>query len=165
MKRSPAPPWRFLFSHPAHFVACGLGSGLSPVAPGTAGTLLAWALYPMLRPLFGSGDGWFAVFLLIAFIYGVAACGRAGRDLGVADHGAIVWDEIVPFWAVLFMAPPGWQWQLTAFLWFRFFDIIKPPPADWFDARVKNGFGVMMDDLVAAGYVLLALAVAKVLVD
>ena len=164
MKRSAAPSRRFLFSHPAHFVACGLGSGLSPVAPGTAGTLLAWVLYPLLRPQFGSDAG-FALFLLLAFIYGVVACGRTGRDLGVSDHGAMVWDEIVPFWAVLLMTPPGWQWQLAAFLCFRFFDIVKPPPADWFDAKVKNGFGVMMDDLVAAGYTVLTLAVIKVLVD
>lgn len=164
IKKSPAPPWRFLFSHPAHFIACGLGSGLSPFASGTAGTLLAWALYPLLRPQFGSDDGGFAVFLLLAFAYGVLACDRTGRDLGVVDHGAIVWDEIVPFWAVLFMVPPGWLWQLAAFLWFRVFDIVKPPPANWFDAQVKNGFGVMMDDVVAAGYTLLVLAVIKVVV-
>ena len=164
IKRSPAPSWRFLFSHPAHFIACGLGSGLSPFASGTAGTLLAWGLYSLLRPQFGSGDGWFAAFLLLAFAYGVVACGRTGRDLGVADHGAIVWDEIVPFWAVLFIAPPGWLWQLAAFLWFRVFDIVKPPPADWFDAKLKNGLGVMMDDVVAAAYTLLTLAIIKVLI-
>ncbi|MFA6443070.1 MAG: phosphatidylglycerophosphatase A [Sterolibacterium sp.] len=164
MKRSPPPPWRFLFSHPAHFIACGLGSGLSPVASGTVGTLLAWALYPLLRPQFGGGDSGFAAFLLLAFAYGVSACGRTGRDLGVVDHGAIVWDEIVPFWAVLFMTPPGGWWQLGAFLLFRFFDIVKPPPADWFDAKVKNGFGVMMDDVVAAVYTVLTLAVIKVLI-
>ena len=117
----------------------------------------------MIRPQFGSGDFGFAVFLLGAFICGVWACQRTGRDLGVADHGAIVWDEIVPFWAVLFMAPPEWLWQLAAFLWFRVFDIVKPPPADWFDAKVKNGFGVMMDDVVAAGYTVVTLALIKVL--
>jgi len=164
IRRSPAPSGRFLFTHPAHFIACGMGSGLSPVAPGTAGTLLAWALYPLLRPQF-DGDGGFSLFLLLAFLYGIVACGRTGRDLGVADHGAIVWDEIVPFWAVLLMTPPGWLWQLAAFLCFRFFDILKPRPADWFDAKVKNGFGVMMDDLVAAGYTVLTLALIKVLVD
>lgn len=164
IKRSPPPPWRFLFSHPAHLIACGLGSGLSPVASGTVGTLLAWALYPLLRTQFGGGDSGFAVFLLLAFAYGVSACGRTGRDLGVVDHGAIVWDEIVPFWAVLVMTPPGWWWQLSAFLLFRFFDIVKPPPADWFDTKVKNGFGVMMDDVVAAAYTVLALAVIKVVV-
>ena len=96
IKKSPPPPWRFLFSHPAHFIACGLGSGLSPFAPGTAGTLLAWALYPLIRPVFGVEDLAFAIFLLAAFAYGVLACGRTGRDLGIIDHGAIVWDEIVP---------------------------------------------------------------------
>lgn len=163
MKKSPPPPWRFLFSHPAHFIACGMGSGLSPLAPGTAGTLFAWAVYPLLRPAFGIDDGGFAMFLLVAFAYGVLACNRTGQDLGVADHGAIVWDEIVPFWTVLFLAPIGLLWQLAAFLLFRCFDIVKPPPADWFDQTIKNGFGVMMDDLVAAGYTLLALAVAKAL--
>lgn len=161
VKKSAVPPWRFLFSHPAHFIACGLGSGLSPVASGTVGTLFAWVSYPLPRAVFGLGDGGFAVFLLLAFAYGVLACDRTGRDLGVVDHGAIVWDEIVPFWAVLFMAPPGMLWQLAAFLLFRFYDIVKPPPADWFDTRVKNGFGVMMDDVVAAGYTLLTLALIK----
>lgn len=163
IKQSPPPPWRFLFSHPAHFIACGLGSGLSPFASGTAGTLLAWALYPLIRPAFGDGDLGFALFLLAAFAYGVLACGRTGRDLGVADHGAIVWDEIVPFWMVLFLAPEGLPWQLAAFLLFRFFDIFKPPPAGWFDAHVKNGFGVMMDDVIAAAYTLFALALSKTL--
>ena len=165
MKSRPfAPPsWRFLFSHPTHFIACGMGSGLSPVAPGTAGTLFAWILYPLIEPAFGNDPVFFGVFLLANFAYGVLACDRTGRDLGVIDHGAIVWDEIVPFWLVLFLAPPDVLWQLSAFLLFRFFDIFKPPPANWFDTKVKNGFGVMMDDLVAAGYTLLTLAVIKVL--
>ncbi|MFA7268798.1 MAG: phosphatidylglycerophosphatase A [Sterolibacterium sp.] len=161
--RPTAPPrWNFLFGHPAHFIACGMGSGLSPVAPGTAGTLFAWALYPLIRPAFGSNDIHFAIFLLAAFAYGVLACDRTGRDLGVVDHGAIVWDEIVAFWLVLFLAPTGMLWQLAAFLLFRCFDILKPPPANWFDSQVKNGLGVMMDDVVAAGYSLLSLAVIKV---
>lgn len=163
VKRSPAPPVRFLFSHPAHFIACGLGSGLFPVASGTVGTLFAWLLYVPVRAQFGNSDGTFAVFLLLAFAYGVLACGRTGRDLGVVDHGAIVWDEIVPFWAVLFMTPSGILWQTTAFLLFRVFDIFKPPPADWFDTKIKNGFGVMMDDAVAAGYTVVSLALIKVL--
>ena len=158
-KRNAPPTWRFLFSHPAHFVACGLGSGLSPLAPGTAGTLFAWALYPLLRPQFGATG--FAVFLLAAFLVGVPACGKTGRDLGVIDHGAMVWDEIVPFWAVLFLTPATWIWQLAAFGLFRLFDIAKPPPARFIDRNVKNGFGVMADDVVAALYALLALALAK----
>lgn len=161
-----APPhWHFLFSHPAHLIACGMGSGLSPVAPGTAGTLFAWGLYPWLRSALGDDDGLVAVFLLVAFVYGVLACDRTGRDLGVIDHGAIVWDEIVPFWLVLLLAPAGLLWQFAAFLLFRCFDILKPQPAKWFDAHVKNGFGVMMDDLVAAFYTLLALSLAKLLLS
>lgn len=164
---------RFLFAHPAHFIACGFGSGLSPWAPGTIGTLAAWVLYPLIRPHFS--DLGFALFLLAAFVVGVFAAARTGRMLGVVDHGAIVWDEIVPFWGVLLLAPQammetphgamlsvsGLLWQTAAFFLFRFFDIVKPPPASYFDRRVKNGFGVMMDDLVAAAYTVLALALAK----
>jgi len=163
IKRTPPPPWRFIFTHPSHFIACGMGSGLSPIASGTAGTLFAWLLFPLLQAFFGSDDALFAIFLLVAFVYGVLACDRTGRALGVADHGAIVWDEIVPFWFVLFMTPPGLLWQLGAFLLFRIFDIIKPQPARWFDEQVKNGLGVMMDDAVAAGYTLVVIAIVKTL--
>lgn len=154
------PNLRFLFSHPAHFIACGLGSGLSPFAPGTAGTLAAWLMFPLLRPHFSEAG--FLIFLAVAFIVGILAAGRTGRDLGVADHGSIVWDEIVPFWLVLFMTPAGFLWQLAAFFWFRFFDVTKPQPARWIDGHVKNGFGVMLDDVVAAFYTLLVLALFKV---
>lgn len=160
IKQSTPPPWRFLFSHPAHFISCGMGSGLSPVASGTAGTLFAWLIYPWLRPHFGEQG--FAEFLLLAFLVGVYACDKTGRDLGVADHGAMVWDEIVPFWFVLFLTPDGWLWQLAAFLLFRFFDIFKPPPARFIDQSMKNGFGVMLDDAVAAAYALFAVALLKV---
>ena len=86
---------------------------------------------------------------------------KTGRDLGVADHGAMVWDEIVPFWFVLFLTPEGVWWQLAAFLLFRCFDIFKPPPARFIDQSMKNGLGVMLDDAVAAAYALFALALAK----
>ncbi|MBA3031958.1 MAG: phosphatidylglycerophosphatase A [Gammaproteobacteria bacterium] len=162
--KSPAPPLSFLLRHPAHLVACGFGSGLSPFAPGTAGTLFAWATYPLLRGMFPDETA-FAVLLLLCFALGVTACQITGRALGVTDHGSIVWDEIVPFWAVLMLTPEEWYWQLAAFLWFRFYDIIKPSPADYFDKQVKNGFGVMMDDAIAAAYTVLTLALFKVIVD
>ncbi|MBA3902142.1 MAG: phosphatidylglycerophosphatase A, partial [Rhodocyclaceae bacterium] len=127
---------------------------------GTAGTLAAWLMFPLLRPHFSEAG--FLIFLAVAFIVGIFAAGRTGRDLGVADHGSIVWDEIVPFWLVLFMTPAGFLWQLAAFFWFRFFDVIKPQPARWIDAHVKNGFGVMLDDVVAAFFTLLVLALFKV---
>jgi len=161
---SPPPPPAFLLRHPAHLIACGFGSGLVPVAPGTAGTLFAWLTYPLLRG-FVPDDLAFAGLLAILFVLGIAACEIAGRTLGEADHGSIVWDEIVPFWTVLSFVPSGFFWQLAAFLAFRGFDIIKPPPADFFDRRVKNGFGVMMDDLVAAAYAVFAIALLKALLD
>ena len=154
----PKPDLKFLFAHPAHFIALGFGSGLSPVAPGTAGTLAAWLLFPLIKPYFS--DAGFLAFLVAAFAVGVFACARSGRDLGVADHGAIVWDEIVPFWLVLFLTPPTLLWQTAAFLLFRIFDIVKPQPARWIDTHVKTGLGVMADDLIAAGYTVLVLALA-----
>lgn len=164
IKKSPPPPFSFLWRHPAHLIACGFGSGLAPFAAGTFGTLFAWLTYPWLRGLL-SDDLAFAVFLLLAFALGVTACHITGRNLGIVDHGSIVWDEIVPFWAVLLLTPEGLVWQTAAFLWFRFYDIVKPPPARWFDTQVKNGLGVMMDDVIAAGYTVLTLALFMALVE
>jgi phosphatidylglycerophosphatase A len=153
---SQSPSLRFLFAHPAHLIACGFGSGLSPFAPGTVGTLFAWATFPLLRPWMSDLE--LLVFLGACFVVGVLAAQKTGADLGVTDHGSIVWDEIVPFWLVLVFCPPGWLWQSAAFLLFRIFDIFKPQPARYFDEKVKNGFGVMTDDLVAGAYTVLALA-------
>ncbi len=153
------PSLRFLFAHPAHLVACGFGSGLSPVAPGTAGTLFAWLTFPLLA--FWLSDFALLALLALGFVGGALAAQRTGADLGVIDHGSIVWDEIVPFWLVLLLCPPGLAWQSAAFLLFRLFDIVKPQPARYFDQHVKNGFGVMCDDLVAAGYTILVLAIVQ----
>jgi phosphatidylglycerophosphatase A len=148
-----------MWRQPAHIIALGAGAGLAPAAPGTVGTLLAFPLYWLLAAF--SASTMALAFLGAAFLLGVWACGATGRALGVADHGAMVWDEIVAFAVVLVFTPPGWQWQLGAFLLFRFFDIVKPPPIRYFDRRLKNGFGVMFDDLLAAGYTLLVLAVGQ----
>lgn len=157
------PTARLLLSHPAHFIALGFGAGLSPWAPGTAGTLLAWALYPLIRtPL---SEFVFLALLASLFIAGVLAAERTGQALGVPDHGGIVWDEMVATWLVLLFTPPNLAWQMAAVALFRFFDIVKPPPVRWADRALKGGFGVMVDDLVAAGYTLLALAVLVNLFD
>ncbi|MDR0672160.1 MAG: phosphatidylglycerophosphatase A [Zoogloeaceae bacterium] len=157
------PPFSFLLAHPAHFVALGCGSGLFPWAPGTAGTLFAWLIFALVQPFFSFAGG--LVFLALAFVGGVLAIHKTGRSLDDPDHGSIVWDEIVPFWIVLTLTPPGWAWQLAAFLLFRLFDIAKPQPARWFDEHMKNGLGVMLDDVIAAGYALLALALARFTLD
>jgi phosphatidylglycerophosphatase A len=153
------PTLKFLFSHPAHFFAQGLGSGLSPWAPGTAGTLFGWASFALFIPFLP--DAAFAIAWGIAFVLGIAAIHKTGRDLGVTDHGSIVWDEIVPFWGLLFFTPHGFFWQLAAFLLFRVLDIVKPWPACYFDQKVHNGFGVMMDDVFAALYALILILGAQ----
>jgi phosphatidylglycerophosphatase A len=151
--------WR----HPAHIIAFGAGIGLVPRAPGTAGSLLAFPLYWGLAPFCAPP----VLLTLIAsgFALGIWACGLTGRAIGVADHGAIVWDEIVAFMLVLMFTPAGWLWQPFAFLLFRFFDILKPPPIRYFDRKWKNGFGVMFDDLLAALYTLLVLKLTEFLLQ
>ena len=155
------PGWKFLFSHPAHFLSFGFGSGLARRAPGTFGTLAAYPIYWYLAPRLS--DYLFILFLIFAFFLGIGACGGTGRNLGVADYGGIVWDEIVAMLLVLFFTPQGWHWSLLAFLLFRFFDILKPPPIRHFDSNWHGGLGVMFDDLLAAGYALLCMAAIKTL--
>jgi len=155
----PRPNAGFLLAHPAHFVALGFGTGLAPFAPGTVGALLAFPLYALAAQWLSPGS----LTVVIAFLFGVGvwACERCGRDLGVADHGAMNWDELVAFLLVLVFTPRGLLWQAFAFLAFRFFDIVKPPPIRHVDQQLKGGFGVMLDDAIAAFYTLLALAAAK----
>ena len=153
------PSWQFIFSHPAHFISFGFGSGLSPSAPGTMGTLVAFPLYWYLAPQLT--DTMFVVLLVWLFAFGVWVCSKTGRALGVEDYGGIVWDEIVAFLLVLFFTPDGISWKLFAFLLFRFFDIVKPPPIRHFDRTWHGGLGVMFDDILAAGYTLLCMALVK----
>jgi phosphatidylglycerophosphatase A len=157
------PTARFVVSNPAHLIAIGFGSGLPAKAPGTWGTLFGWAVYLWIAPYLTPVQ--WAVILVAAFVVGCWACNRTGRDLGVPDHGAMVWDEIVAIWLVLVFTPWSVAWQLAAFAVFRFFDIVKPPPIQRFERRFKSGawagFGVMGDDLIAAFYSLVVLAVAS----
>jgi phosphatidylglycerophosphatase A len=166
---SRAPDGRFLLSHPAHFIALGFGSGLAPRAPGTFGTFVAWAIYWILALVLPPLA--IALIGIPVFFLGVWASGVTTRDLGVEDHGAIVIDEIAAFLPLAALAAMGPKavsdtlvFQATAFGLFRLFDIWKPFPIRQFDERLKGGFGVMFDDVVAAGYayvVLIVLVVAQ----
>jgi phosphatidylglycerophosphatase A len=159
--------WRFLFTHPAHTLALGFGSGLSPKAPGTVGTLWAWLVFALLQPHLSTLQ--WAGLLLASLLIGWWACTVTARHLAVADPGAIVWDEIVAFWLVLWLVTPASFWaQFWAFLLFRFFDAAKPGPVAWADGLFKGrrgqpvgwaqGFGILFDDLVAALCTLLVIA-------
>lgn len=153
------PSAAFAFAHPAHVIAFGFGAGLAPRAPGTVGTLaawpLGWILGAVVPPLLFVGlmAGFFAA--------GVWACAVTGRRLGVPDHSGMVIDEMVAFLLVLALLPRELAWQAAAFVLFRAFDIVKPPPIRWFERRFHGGFGAMFDDLLAAGYTLVILALIK----
>lgn len=155
-ERRKRPGWRFLVESPWHFLALGFGAGLSPAAPGTAGSLPGLALGLVLAqwPLPLSLAG-----LAVVFAIGVVASARAGAALGVHDHGAIVIDEIFGMALVMVLAPPGAIYVLAAFVFFRLFDIVKPWPIDLVDRNVGGGFGVMLDDGLAALYAIAALYV------
>jgi phosphatidylglycerophosphatase A len=101
------------------------------------------------------------LLVLVLFGVGVWACDIAGRNLGISDHGGMCWDEIVAFLLILEIAPEGLYWQVAAFFLFRVFDVIKPSPIRELEKRMKGGFGVMFDDILAAGYTLLTLAIIK----
>ena len=156
------PTAGFMLAHPARFIALGFGTGLSPYAPGTVGTLLGFPVYWIASAwLAPYGPQGMLVFIAAMFLLGVWACGRTGRDLGIPDHSGMNWDEIVAFQLVLMLTPQAWQWQAFAFFGFRFFDVVKPPPIRQVDAQLKGGLGVMADDILAAFYTLLAMAVCK----
>ncbi len=168
---TPAPPLapaggrptpRFLLAHPAHLVALGFGAGLSPLAPGTVGTLWAWAAFLVLqlwlpRP-------WLVAVVLASVPVGWWASTVTARHLRLLDPGAIVVDEVMAFWLVLLvLMPAGWGAQLAAFALFRFFDAAKPGPVGWADSLFhgfgwRGGLGIVLDDLVAAFCTLFVLA-------
>lgn len=140
---------------PAGLLVFGFGSGLSPYAPGTMGTLVAIPFACALKTLHPL---WYGVALLLTFALGVALCARISKRLGVHDHGGIVWDEMVGYWLAVALLPKQWQWFLAAFVLFRFFDILKPWPIRQLDRNCKGGFGIMIDDVVAGLYTLIPLA-------
>jgi len=156
------PNFKLLLSHPAHFCALGFGSGLSPKAPGTVGSLWGWASWLLIQNNLSQPAQ--AALILVSLGLGWWACTTTARNMGVSDPGAIVWDEIVAMWAILFLLmPAGFMTQLSAFLLFRFFDAVKPGPVAWADRLFKGfgwrgGWGILFDDLVAAFCTLLVLA-------
>lgn len=156
------PDWRFLLAHPAHFIGLGAGSGLSRSAPGTAGTLWAWAAFVVLQPVMS--DAAWATLIALGALIGWWACTVTARHMRVADSGHIVWDEIIAFWLVLWLvSPTSLLGQAVAFGLFRFFDAVKFGPMAWADQRFKGfgprgGFGILLDDFAAAGCTLLVIA-------
>ncbi len=164
------PNARFMLSHPAHILAMGFGSGLSRFAPGTVGTLWAWLVFAVLQP--GMNDARWAWLIAASLPLGWWACSVTAKNMRVLDPSSVVWDEIAAFWLVLWLVTPAGFWgQLVAFCLFRFFDAAKPGPVGWADqlfhdvnttgdpaAWRKAGFGIMLDDLVAAACALLVIA-------
>ena len=155
------PPKPRVFTSPVQFLAFGFGSGLVPRGPGTAGTLMA-------VPLFLLAADWplpvYTAVLVLAAVLGIWICGAASRQLGVHDHGGIVWDEFVGFWITMWAVPVTWTWIIAGFLVFRIFDILKPWPISVLDKKVKGGFGIMIDDVVAGVMACLTLHIALWLV-
>ncbi|MCM2251426.1 MAG: phosphatidylglycerophosphatase A [Ramlibacter sp.] len=161
------PSMRFMLSHPAHCIALGFGTGLSPLAPGTVGTLWAWLVFALLQH-------WLTP-LAIGAVIGAAlaigwwACSTTAAHMRVLDPGSIVWDEVIAFWIVLWLLMPATFWaQLGAFLVFRLFDAVKPGPVAWADDLFhgfgwRGGFGIIFDDLVAAFCTLLVIALWRTL--
>lgn len=149
----------WVFGGPIRLLAFGFGAGLSPVAPGTVGTLVALPLYLLLQGLP------IPVYTALTFVLAIAGfwiCGTAASELGVHDHPGIVWDEIVGYLITMLAAPKGWPWVIAGFVLFRIFDVVKPWPCGWFDRNVSGGVGIMLDDIVAGIYGLLCLQLVAI---
>ncbi|HFC6353941.1 phosphatidylglycerophosphatase A [Neisseria lactamica] len=153
------PDFAWLLKRPLCFLAFGFGSGLAPFAPGTFGTLAALPLAFVL--ILAGVDGWLlALLCAVLFVWGIRICACAEKESGVSDHGGIVWDEIVAMMFVLAFVPFKWAWWLAAFVLFRLFDALKPPPVGWFDKNLHGGLGIMADDMAAAVMTLIVLRIA-----
>ncbi|UOO91292.1 phosphatidylglycerophosphatase A [Vitreoscilla massiliensis] len=153
----------WLLQRPLCFLGFGFGTGLAPVAPGTFGTLPALPLAGLLLAC-GFGSWGITVIAILLFAFGVYVCDYTEQALGIQDYGGIVWDEIVAMLLVLAWTPDGFWWWVLAFVLFRLFDAIKPWPIRWFDQRVHGGFGIMLDDIIAALFVLLVMGVVWMVV-
>ncbi|OLQ75937.1 phosphatidylglycerophosphatase A [Photobacterium proteolyticum] len=142
-------------TNPWHLLATGFGSGLSPVIPGTMGTVAAIPFYLLMVKLPFVA---YLVITVVAALVGIIICQKTSDDMGVHDHGSIVWDEFVGFWITMAVAPvASWEWILTGFVLFRFFDMVKPWPISWLDKHVHGGLGIMVDDILAGFMAMIAL--------
>jgi phosphatidylglycerophosphatase A len=143
---APNPSFNQLLRSPVLLLAFGFGSGLSPKAPGTLGSVAAIPIWLLLSQL---SQPFIITAIVASAVVGVAICGRAATQLGVHDHGGIVWDEFVGLWITMAFLPSNYVMLLVGFLLFRFFDIVKPWPISWLDQKVSGGLGIMLDDIVA----------------
>lgn len=137
-----------------HWLAFGFGSGCSPWAPGTFGTLAAIPIYLLLQ---ATSLWMYLLITTLMFLIGIWLCGETTKKLGVHDHSGIVWDEIVGYLVTMIAAPQGWLWIVTGFVLFRIFDILKPWPISIADKKVSGGFGIMIDDIIAGIFAFTAL--------
>ena len=150
-----------ILANPIHLLAFGFGAGLSPKAPGSVGTIVAVLIYlvlPSMPPIIYAG------LVLLSFVFGIWICGKTAEDLGVHDHGGIVWDEFVGYWVTMFMAPSGLFWVLLGFVLFRLLDIFKPWPIKWADKELAGGLGIMLDDVLAGIMAALGMQAVVVLI-
>ncbi len=158
MRNKDVAKQRLRMSNPWHLLATGFGSGLSPWVPGTMGSLASipfwWLMTCLPLPLY-------YLLVLLGISVGIYLCHRTAKDMGVHDHGSIVWDEFIGMWITLMTIPAhNWQWVTAGFLVFRLLDMWKPWPIRWFDRNVPGGMGIMVDDIVAGVFAAAILYIA-----
>lgn len=150
----PEVTFKTLIQRPACFIAYGFGSGLAPKAPGTFGTLAALPIFWLIQDWHITA---YLAFVLVAFVAGIWLCQRTADWIKQDDPSGVVWDEIVGYLVTMAFAPAGWQWMITGFVLFRFFDIVKPWPVSLADKKLHGGLGIMLDDVVAGLYAVLSI--------
>ena len=151
-----------LWKYPVHWLAYGLGLGLSPLAPGTMGSLLGIGAFWMMS---GLAPGPYAAIVIVLFVAGIFICGQTARDVGATDPGFIVYDEVVGFLVAMYLLPFDWRWIAAGFIAYRIFDIWKPFPVGWVEDKLGLGSGIMTDDVIAGIYTFLVLHAAKLLIE
>jgi phosphatidylglycerophosphatase A len=149
-----------LLLNPVHCLSLGFGSGLSPKMPGTMGTVVGVGLYLLIPTQYLMDWKVFLLFIIFTFLIGIFLCGYTAKALNVHDHPGIVWDEIVGYFITMYMVPKQWEWILLGFVLFRLFDIWKPWPISIADKRLKGGFGIMFDDVIAAVFALIIIQIS-----